>query len=549
MPASTRITREMKTDVLIVGGGIGGISAALSAAEMGADVVLAEELDWLGGQLTAQGVPLDEYPWNETVIFSRSYAQFRAQIRGFYRVHYPLAPAARANPLLNPGMGNVSTLCHEPRVSVQVIEAMLAPHQSSGRVRVLREHKVEAVDVNGDRISGITLTNLKTGNRLSVACRVIIDATETGELLELAKVEHVLGAEAQATTGEPHALERADPLNQPAITWTFAADYLPDETHVIDKPASYEQWKGEVPKLWPGPRFSWSVPDHVTHQPRARPLFAGDSDEEYLFDLWHARRLAYRLNFAPGAYRSDITFACWPQNEYWDKPALGVPQSQADTALREAQELSLSFFYWMQTDAPRHDGKGTGYPGLRLRGDVLGTETGLAKQAYYREGRRIQAEFTLLEQHIGVAARPNFTAAETFPDSIGVAAYRIDLHYSTRGGDTVDIDTYPFQIPLGALLPVRVDNLLPACKNLGTTRITNGACRVHPAEWSIGEASGALAVFALAKGVPMRAVRSDPSLLQEFQQVLMKRGVMLAWPAFGPLTATARIGYRPPPAS
>ncbi len=53
---------------------------------------------------------------------------------------------------------------------------------------------------------------------------------------------------------------------------------------------------------------------------------------------------------------------------------------------------------------------------------------------------------------------------------------------------------YPFQIPLGALLPVRVDNLLPACKNLGTTRITSGAYRVHPVERSIGEAAGALAV-------------------------------------------------------
>jgi hypothetical protein len=46
----------------------------------------------------------------------------------------------------------------------------------------------------------------------------------------------------------------------------------------------------------------------------------------------------------------------------------------------------------------------------------------------------------------------------------------------TRGRNTVDIDSFPFQIP-PALLPVRVDNLPPACKNLGTTRITNGLPR------------------------------------------------------------------------
>ena len=181
-----------------------------------------------------------------------------------------------------------------------------------------------------------------------------------------------------------------------------------------------------------------------------------------------------------------------------------------------------------------------------MRGDVLGTGDGLAKQVCYREGRRICAEFTVLEQHIGVEARPGRTSAERFSDSVGIGAYRIDLHPSTRGRNTVDIDTYPFQIPLGALLPVRADNVLPACKNLGTTRITNGAYRVHPVEWSIGEASGALAAFALARKVPPRAVRADATLLADFQRTLGGLGVMLEWPTYEALTATRRTGYRPP---
>ena len=77
---------------------------------------------------------------------------------------------------------------------------------------------------------------------------------------------------------------------------------------------------------------------------------------------------------------------------------------------------------------------------------------------------------------------------------------------------------------------MRVDNLLPACKNLGTTRITNGAYRVHPVEWSIGEASGALAAFALGRKVPPRAVRADAELLADFQRTLSGLGVMLEWP-------------------
>jgi len=174
----------------------------------------------------------------------------------------------------------------------------------------------------------------------------------------------------------------------------------------------------------------------------------------------------------------------------------------------------------------------------------LGATNGLAKQAYYREGRRIQAEFTVLEQHIGVAARPGESGAERFADSVGIGAYRIDLHPSTRGRNTVDIDSFPFQIPLGALLPVRVENLLPACKNLGTTRITNGAYREHATEWSIGEAAGTLAAFALARKQPLRAVRADKDLLGDFQRTLELQGVLLAWPSFGALTPVQRVGYQ-----
>ena len=54
----------------------------------------------------------------------------------------------------------------------------------------------------------------------------------------------------------------------------------------------------------------------------------------------------------------------------------------------------------MQTEAPRPDG-GLGWPGLRLRPDIVDTEDAFAKYPYTRESRRIQAEFTVVEQHIG----------------------------------------------------------------------------------------------------------------------------------------------------
>ena len=140
---------QLATDIVVVGGGLGGVCAALTAARLGRSVVLVEELDWLGGQLTAQGVPLDEHPWAETCVTSQSYFELRRLIREQYRAHFPLTADARSRVLFNPGAGNVGTLCCEPVVAVQAIETMLAPFVATGRLTVLRRHRTVAVATQG----------------------------------------------------------------------------------------------------------------------------------------------------------------------------------------------------------------------------------------------------------------------------------------------------------------------------------------------------------------------------------------------------------------
>ena len=195
--------------------------------------------------------------------------------------------------------------------------------------------------------------------------------------------------------------------------------------------------------------------------------------------------------------------------------------------------LSLSLLYWLQTEAPRPDG-GCGYPGLRLRGDVVGgTPDGLAPAPYVRESRRLRAEFTVLEQHIAYPLR--LDGPESFADSVGIGCYRIDLHPRVSGAGYLDLGCWPFQIPLGAMIPVRVENLLPGGKNLGVTHITNGAFRVHPVEWNIGEAAGILAAFCLERKATPRSVRNRPGLLEEFQNLLRRQGIELSWPSLSPV--------------
>jgi hypothetical protein len=418
MPASNASGRpeSLETDVLIVGGGLAGVACALTAARLGRQVVLAEELDWLGGQVSSQGIPFDEFPWNETVVISRTYSAYRERVRDYYRRNLPLTQQARERFPLNPGMGIVSSLCHDPRVSARVLDDLLMPFLMAGRVRLLRRHRLVQVHVAGDAVRGATLVDVLDRHVVQVDAAITVDATEMGELIDNAGVEHVVGAESRQDTGELHALERADPLDQQGFNWAFAVDRLEGEDHTIERPASYEFWRTYRNDYWPGPHLGFVGLDHFTHEPKARPLFAGDSDAEMLRDMWHFRRVAYRKNFEPGFLASDLTVFCNMQNEYHRKPLYGVTAEAAKEALDEAKELSLSLLYWLQTEAPRHDG-GVGYPELRLRRDVFETADGLAKQPYTREGRRIVPEFRLLEQHIGVDARPGATSAERFADS------------------------------------------------------------------------------------------------------------------------------------
>jgi len=358
-------------------------------------------------------------------------------------------------------------------------------------------------------------------------------------LLPLTGTEYVTGFESQSETGEPHAPQEAQPANMQAFTWCFAMDYLEGEDHTIDRPAEYAFWRDYVPMLqppWSGHLLSWSMSHPHTLDVRPIDFNPDGSRKSGVPNFWLYRRIASKANFAPGTYASDISLVNWPQNDYWLGNLIDVPADEAERHRRRSRQLSLSLLYWMQTEAERPDGK-TGWRGLRLRGDLTGGPDGLAKAPYIRESRRIRAEFTVTELHVGVDARRQRLGTseigptgEVFADSVGVGSYRIDLHPSSGGDNYIDISSLPFQIPLGSLIPRRIENLLPACKNLGVTHVANGCYRLHPVEWNIGESAGLLAAHCLDRNDSPRHIHEKPKLRAQFQRRLTRAGVEIDWP-------------------
>jgi hypothetical protein len=509
-------TQILEADLAIIGGGFGGTAAALAAAEAGLTVILSEVTSWIGGQVTSQAVSaLDEHRYIETFGGTRSYYAFREGVRDYYRRAYQGAAAAEP---LNPGDGWVSRLCFEPHVGLQVLQKMLAPHMDEGRLRVLLGHQPVSAEVVQGTIQEITLQNSE-GDITIIRAAYFLDATELGDLLPLAGVPYVTGAEAVEDTGEPHAsVDGVHPERVQSFTHCFLAAYYPGEDHTIPKPRGYENFRDSQP-------FTLTL--------RTR----GDITKRfYMFDgdlpFWSYRRVFSGALF--NNEKRDVALINWDSNDYFRENL--IDRSPADQAriVQEAKLLSLSFLYWLQTEVPRDDDSGFGYPGLRLLPNAVGTLDGLAQYPYIRESRRIRGIRRVVEQDI-IALPGRGARAAHFLDSIGIGWYPIDLHRCAGDPDQgreqrIDFDpSLPFQIPLGALLSPEIDNLIAGAKNIATTHITNGAYRLHPIEWNVGESAGMLVAYCLAQNIKPGAVHDSPEDLRQYQKVLLNRGVPLFW--------------------
>jgi len=533
-----KFSTGLTADIVIAGGGLGGCASALAACRNGLRVIITEETDWIGGQVSQQGVPPDEHQWIESHGAPASYMEYRWRVRDYYRRNYPLTKEVRDRKELDPGDGTVSRICHEPKVAVAVLTEMLIPYLSSGKLIILTGHKVIKAEVEGDKVKAVEVVNNNSENTLILTAPYFVDATECGDLLPLTGTEYVAGTESRHETGELHAPEKGDTENNQAFTMCFAMDYQKGANNIIDKPRDYDFWRDYVPLMnppWAGKLLELTYSDPRTLRPEELGFHPEGQSTGNSLNLWNYRRIISRNNFLHGTYEGDITIVNWPQNDYFPGNIIDVSEKEFARHINAAKQLNLSLFYWLQTEAPRPDG-GLGWPGLRLRGDITGTEDGMAKYPYIRESRRIKAVFTVLEEHVGAENRRLVAGEEAgkrsaeFYDSVGIGYYHIDLHPSSKGDNYIDFGSLPFQIPLGALLPQRMENLLPANKNIGTTHITNGCYRLHPVEWSIGEATGSLIAFALQKKLPPRAVRERKELLAQFQDWIRSQGIETHWP-------------------
>jgi len=525
---SAKSPREtVHCDVLIIGGSMGGVAAALAALKPDAQgnrlkVCLTEETKWLGGQMTSQGVSaLDENLLVETTGAALSYINLRRDIRAHYLKS--ASDEGKKQKYFHPGNSWVTRLSFEPKVALDIIEERLRPGIESGALSVYLRHQCVQISTTqrGDKSNKkiqaqkVLCLNHETDELIEFIPKIVLDATECGDVLPLANLDYYFGQESKDQTGEPHAPEQANKENVQDFVYPFVIEMREGENHIIEKPRDYEALRDYR---------KFSLLGFKMFELAQRTNADGTSSE--LLPFWTYRRLIDKDNFTKDIFPRDISMINWESNDTRDMNFLDKTPDEMKALLQKAKDISLSFLYWLQTEVAHDQGSGKGFPQFALLKNVLGSTDGLSLYPYIRESRRIKALTTITEEDIGAQY---FSGARSriFNDSVGIGLYPIDIHGRQEAGAAQS--TKPFQIPYGALVPHDAENILAACKNIGTTHITNGAYRLHPIEWAIGTACGAAARLCINEKIHPWQIHANEKLLKKLQTNLLEDGNPIFW--------------------
>jgi len=188
---------RLRAQVCVIGGGSGGIGAAVAAARGGADVVLLERDAVLGGTSTTAWV----HTWEPCVGADGIARDLYGVMRG-----YPLGVVEGDYGKGTPRVGG-SPLPFEPHALIHAARRLL---DATGRCRALFDTTFSATRVTGEKIAAVEAWF--RGKRLLVEADVFIDCTADGDVCVDAGCNFHLGEDPKSRYGEPNAPAKAQPV-------------------------------------------------------------------------------------------------------------------------------------------------------------------------------------------------------------------------------------------------------------------------------------------------------------------------------------------------
>lgn len=458
-------SKPREYDVLIVGGGASGVAAGIQASRMGASALIVEELPWLGGMLTSAGVTAFD-------------GNFRMPAGIFGEFRDSLAVYYGGLDSLNTGW--VSRVLFEPSAGNEIFGRMTAAEPN---LTVEREATVSSFRQLSDG-SWQAIVRAKDGKESTVRAKVLIDGTELGDIAATAGVGYDIGFENRAITGEDIAPDTALNIVQDLTMVATLKDYGHDVT--MERPEGYDPEE-----------FAYTCVNELNIDP-SRILC--NHSAPFMMEYGKLPHGKYMIN--------------WPfdGNDIYMN-VIEMSREQRDSAFAVAKAKTLRYVYFLQDQL--------GFRNLGLADDEYPTDDLLPMLPYHRESRRIHGKVRFTFKHINDPYEDNSTLYRT---NIAVGDYPVDHHHREYSGDVAIplIAFHPvpsYGLPMGALIPDSVENLLVTEKSISVSNIANGTTRLQPIVVQIGQAAGAIAAIAAKEDI-----RTSEVDVREVQNAILDAG-------------------------
>ncbi|SMO91671.1 ribulose 1,5-bisphosphate synthetase/thiazole synthase [Saccharicrinis carchari] len=458
----------LSTDVMIVGGGASGTMAGIQAARMGVSVLIVEETPWLGGMLTSAGVSAADGNYR---LRSGLWYEFMEKLF----THYGDADSVKT--------GWVSNVLFEPHVGEAILSNMTKAETNLSVFRNTRLIDIQKIDEGWEAVINQGI------EKIVVNARIVIDATEMGDVAKRAGIPYDIGMDARSDTGEDIAPEKANDIIQDLTYVAILKDYGDTVDVTIPRPYNYD----------PSPFYC---------------TCAGKCDEDSLgTKLWDCDFMMEYGKLPNGYYMIN-----WPiyGNDYYVN-ALEMSTHERDSVFQKAKDFTLNYIYYLQHEL--------GYKNLGIANDVFPTDDGLPLIPYHRESRRIKG---LVRYTVNDMARPFEQNNALYRTGIAVGDYPVD-HHRQRYPDAhllPELHFYPvpsYNLPLGVMIPKGTKDMVVAEKSISVSNIVNGTTRLQPVCLLIGQASGVLAALSVQlETTPEKvSVRSVQNQLLKHEAYLM----------------------------
>lgn len=209
----------IKIEVLVIGGGAGGVSAGIQSARSNVKTLIIEHGSWLGGSMTSGGMSVLEANKD---LSAGIWGEFRKHIQESYKNKPDVDTAENA------------ILRFEPSTGAAILKK-LTDTVKNLTVRV----NTQWTEIKKDG-TGWEVTIFNNGKTDIIKAKVVIDGTETGDVAARAGASFTSGFDSKIQTGESLAPEMPTSHIQ-NISWiAILKDYGRAADRTIPKPPNYE---------------------------------------------------------------------------------------------------------------------------------------------------------------------------------------------------------------------------------------------------------------------------------------------------------------------